>query len=64
MSTNQHDRQLILDLSNKYNELSTKELRLINDLYSNVYQLNTEKVLSNNNDDSIAHYFKDFKNWY
>lgn len=64
MSTNQHDRQLILDLANKYNELSTKELRLINDLYSNVYQLNTEKVLSNNNDDSVAHYFKDFKNWY
>lgn len=64
MSTNQHDRQLILDLANKYNELSTKELRLINDLYSNVYQLNTEKVLSHNNDDSVAHYFKDFKNWY
>lgn len=64
MSKNQHDRQLILDLANKYNELSTKELSLINALYSNVYQLNTEKVLSHNNDDSVAHYFKDFKHWY
>lgn len=64
MSKNQYDRQLILDLANKYNELSTKELRLINDLYSNTYQLNTEKVLSSNNDDSVARYFKDFKNWY
>lgn len=64
MAKNQHDRQLILDLANKYNELSTKELLLINDLYSNVYQLNTEKMLSNNNDDSVARYFKDFKNWY
>ena len=65
MSTNQHDRQLILDLASKYIELSTKELSLINTLYSNMYQLNTEQVLSSNsNDDSIAHYFKDFKNWY
>lgn len=64
MSNNQHDRQLILDLANKYNELSKKELSLINILYSNVYQLNAEKVLSHNNDERVAHYFKDFKDWY
>lgn len=64
MSKNQHDRQLILDLANKYNELLTKELSLINTLYSNVYQLNTDQVLLNsNNDDDIRH-FKDFKDWY
>ena len=64
MSNNQHDRQLILDLASKYTELSTKELSLINTLYSNVYQLNTEQILSNNNDESVARYFKDFKDWY
>lgn len=64
MSNNQHDRQLILDLANKYNELSKKELSLINTLYSNVYQLNTEQILSNNNDESVARHFKDFKDWY
>lgn len=64
MSNNQHDRQLILDLANKYNELSTKELSLINTLYSNVYQLNTEQILSNSNDDNVARYFTDFKDWY
>lgn len=63
MSNNQHDRQLILDLANKYNELSTKELSLISTLYSNVYQLNIEQVLSNN-DDNVARYFTDFKDWY
>ena len=64
MSKNQHDRQLILDLASKYTELSTKELSLINTLYSNAYQLNTEQILSNNNDDTVARYFKDFKDWY
>jgi hypothetical protein len=63
MAKNQHDRQLILDLANKYNELSTKELSLISTLYSNVYQLNIEQVLSNN-DDNVARYFTDFKDWY
>lgn len=63
MSKNQHDRQLILDLASKYNELSKKELSLINALYSNVYQLNIEQALSNN-DDNVARYFTDFKDWY
>ena len=65
MSNTQHDRQLILDLASKYNELLTKELSLINTLYSNVYQLNTEQVLSSsNNDDNVVRYFTDFKDWY
>lgn len=64
MSNTQHDRQLILDLASKYNELLTKELGLINALYSNVYQLNTEQVLSNGNDDNVARYFTDFKDWH